>query len=247
MYEKTTGLVLRDVNYKDSGKILTVLTPGGKRTVSARGARRKGSRLTGAAQLFAYSEMEIFEYRGRYSLNEAETKELFLGLRADIENFALAAYFMELLETVMTEDEESEGALSLALNSLYALENGLRPSEQIKAVFELKLMALAGFEPVTDCCAVCGGEPKQPMLNVRQGVVHCAACRGGVGEGDAAPLCEASLSAMRYLFGSDIRRVFSFSLEAEGLRRLGNAAEAYVQGQLERSFKTLDFYKTILR
>ena len=44
MHISTQGLVLREVNYKESDKLLTVLTAeGGKRTVTARGCRRKGS------------------------------------------------------------------------------------------------------------------------------------------------------------------------------------------------------------
>ena len=50
MHISTQGLVLREVNYKESDKLLTVLTglEGGKRTVKARGCRRKGSPLAAA-------------------------------------------------------------------------------------------------------------------------------------------------------------------------------------------------------
>ncbi len=48
-------------------------------TVRARGALRKGSRITAATQLLTYSDMTIFENRGRRTLNEASTVEEFLG------------------------------------------------------------------------------------------------------------------------------------------------------------------------
>ena len=60
MHISTQGLVLREVNYKESDKLLTVLTAeGGKRTVKARGCRRKGSPLAAAAQLLVYSDMTL--------------------------------------------------------------------------------------------------------------------------------------------------------------------------------------------
>ena len=72
MHISTQGLVLREVNYKESDKLLTVLTAeGGKRTVKARGCRRKGSPLAAAAQLLVYSDMTLFEYRDYFTLNEA--------------------------------------------------------------------------------------------------------------------------------------------------------------------------------
>ena len=157
MFLTTRGLVLREVRYKESDKILTVLTQHeGKVTVRARGALRKGSRITAATQLLTYSDMTIFENRGRRTLNEASTVEEFLGLRADLGAFALGSYFAELLETVSAEEYPDPPVLQLGLNSLYALSRALCPPEQIKAVFELRLMCLAGYEPDLSCCAQCG-------------------------------------------------------------------------------------------
>ena len=171
MFLTTRGLVLREVRYKESDKILTVLTQHeGKVTVRARGALRKGSRITAATQLLTYSDMTIFENRGRRTLNEASTVEEFLGLRADLGAFALGSYFAELLETVSAEEYPDPPVLQLGLNSLYALSRALCPPEQIKAVFELRLMCLAGYEPDLSCCARCGApEPAEPWLSLRGG------------------------------------------------------------------------------
>ena len=66
MHTTTKALVLRAVDYKESDKILTLLTQDmGKLTASARGARRKGSALAAGCQLLCWSEMVLFEYRGR--------------------------------------------------------------------------------------------------------------------------------------------------------------------------------------
>ena len=55
MHITTQGLILRETNYKEADKILTVLTAeGGKRTVKARACRRKGSTLAAAAQLLTW-------------------------------------------------------------------------------------------------------------------------------------------------------------------------------------------------
>lgn len=70
----TQGLVLREVNYKESDKILTVLTQDmGKLTISARGSRKKGGGISAAAQMLVWSEMTLYEYRQRWSLKEAVT------------------------------------------------------------------------------------------------------------------------------------------------------------------------------
>ena len=140
--------------------------------------------------------MTIFENRGRRTLNEASTVEEFLGLRADLGAFALGSYFAELLETVSAEEYPDPPVLQLGLNSLYALSRALCPPEQIKAVFELRLMCLAGYEPDLSCCARCGApEPAEPWLSLRGGAVYCAQCRGASSSA-VTPLLPETLAAL---------------------------------------------------
>ncbi len=245
MYKTTNGLVLRETNYKEADKILTVLTESdGKITVSAKGTRRKGSRIGAASQLLVYSEMTLFYYNGRWSLNEANTKELFPGIRNDIELLALGSYFAELLETVTDEDQPNPQLLSLGLNSLYALSSAIRQKEFIKAAFEMRLMCLAGFEPLLDACAECGNESfDSTRLDLHGGAIYCGACTGA--GGITMPLCEGSLEALRYITSAEAKRLFSFTLGKDALKRLSDVTEAYVLAQLERGFRTLDFYKSL--
>ena len=52
MHMRTKALVLRAVDYKESDKILTVLTrDAGKLTISARGCQRKNSPVAAVSQL----------------------------------------------------------------------------------------------------------------------------------------------------------------------------------------------------
>lgn len=121
------GIVLRGTDTRESDKILTVLTPGGKLRVIAKGARGRRSRVTAATQLLAYSEMTVSEGGEWYFLAEASTIELFEGVRRDIELLSLASYFAELTEAVALEDVESGPLLRLLLNALYALGSLKKP------------------------------------------------------------------------------------------------------------------------
>ena len=244
MHKTTRALVLREVKYKEADKILTVLTEDeGKLTVSARGVMRKGSKIAAACQLLTFSEMTLFDYNGRWSISEGQTVEQFLGLREDIASLALGAYFAELLETLSDEDCPNVQMLSLGLNALFALSRRLYPPEHIKAVFEMKLMCLAGYEPIADYCSACGEEPSKPVFSTSGGTVLCGKCAAGYGE--TFPLDEASLAALRHIIRSDAKRAFSFALEHEPQKRLSRAAESYVIAQLDRSFKSLDYWRSV--
>ena len=101
MYIKTDGIVLREVAYQDSDKLLTVLTREyGKLTVRARGVRSSRSRSKAACQLLAYSEFTLLERGGRYAVTEATAKEMFPELRNDLELLSLASYFAQAADVL---------------------------------------------------------------------------------------------------------------------------------------------------
>lgn len=241
----TRGIVLREVNYKEADKILTLLTPEGKVTAKARGVRRKGSRLAAACQLLTYSELTLFEYKDYCTVNEADSLDQFWGVKGDVELLALASYFAEVCEGISQEEVPQGTLLSLLLNSLYALDKLKKPQELVKAAFELKAACLAGYEPLLDACAVCGVQPDHPAFHTREGVLHCAGCRGEVGEGISLPLTPGAVEAMRHVAYGDPKRLFSFQLSPPALSGLGAASEAFLAVQLERGFRTLDFYKRL--
>jgi len=266
MYINTTGLVLRETAYKESSKILTVLTGGeGKQTVAAHGALRRGSKLAAAAQLLAFSEMTLYSRSDRWTMTEARSVEQFIGLRDDIALLAHGAYFAELAEAAADEDSPNPELLPLCLNALFALSEKIKPPGLVKPAFELRLMAVSGFEPLLGRCSICGAEdPEQALLDIHGGTIRCAECRPG-GTAAAAPgahgtgghlpearenaataaLGPGALRAARYILRCEAKRVFSFSLGAESLRELSAATEGYLLAQLDRGFRTLDYLKAI--
>ena len=248
MHTKTKALVLREVDYRESDKILTLLTQEqGKLTVSARGCRKKGSAIAAGCQLLAWSEMVLYDYHGKWSVKEAAAERLFQGVRDDLERLSLGCYFAEVAEALALEGIPSPELLSLSLNSLHALDRmGEKPLPLVKTAFEWRSMCLAGYEPLVEGCAVCGADPPaEARFHLREGVLHCAACRDRVGEGISMPLNGQALAALRHIVLGDPKRLFSFRLEGEGLRQLEDAGEAYLHTQLERGFRTLDFYKQL--
>ena len=123
MHITTMALVLRTVDYKETDKILTLLTRDqGKLTASARGCRKKGSAIAAGCQLLAWSEVVLYDYQGRWAVKEAAAERLFQGVRDDIERLALGCYFAEVAELLAVEGESSPELLSLTLNSLHALD-----------------------------------------------------------------------------------------------------------------------------
>ncbi len=245
MYLTTHGLVLRVTDYNDRDALLTLLTPEyGKLTVKARGLRRKNSPLTAPCQLLAYGEFTLFEYRGQYTINEAHSVELFSSLRRDLTKLSLGTYFAQAAEVISQEDLPNPEVLSLTLNCLHGLAKLQLPENKVKAVFELRIACLAGYQPDLYGCHNCGSQSPE-LFDISEGVLECGNCRAG-GGGIRMPVDAGTLEAMRFICLCEPKRIFSFSLPDAGMDKLAALTEAYLCAQLERGFSTLDFYKSLL-
>lgn len=245
VYYKSEGIVLRETEYNEADKLLTVLTKDyGRQTLKARGVRRSKNELKSACQLLTCSEFTWQDYRGKATITEATSIEQFRELRDDIELLALGSYFAQVAELLSQQDAPDPALLSLLLNSLYAIGRLKKPQLLVKAVYELRSACLAGFLPEISACAVCGA-PQPDRLNVSHGIVQCAGCRTEALDGIRVPVSAGTLAAMRYIVGCEDKKLFSFSLGAQTLHELSSVTETYLLTQLEHSFYTLDFYKSL--
>ena len=245
MFQTTRGIVLRETEYKDNDKILTILTrDSGLMTVRAWGVKRKNSPLKSGCQLLTYSEFTIQEKQGFRKVQEAVPIEMFSPLRQDIVLLSLGSYFAQTAEVLAQEDFPDTNLLSLLLYALRALCIGRNPT-LVKAAYELRLAIISGYEPDLSGCAVCG-EDNPGRFNVSKGVLQCSSCSGSEMEGLHLPVSPGTLDAMRYLSLCPLEKVFSFSLGERSAGELAGIGETYLLTQLERGFFTLDFYKSLL-
>lgn len=244
MYLTVRGLVLRVTRYNDKDALLTVLTQNeGKLTVKARGLSRKNSPLVAPCQLLAYGEFTLFEYRGMYTINEANSLELFYSIRKDLSKLSLGTYFAQAADVLSQEDIPNPELLSLTLNCLYALDKLSLPETQIKAVFELRSACITGYPPNVYGCYRCGNA--QPdRFNIAEGRLECSGCKDGSG-GLRLPISPGVLQSLRYICSCEPGKLFSFHAGEETYMQLSQLSEAYLTTQLEQSFPTLDFYKSL--
>lgn len=240
------ALILRETRYKEADKILTILSAeNGKQTVRARGCMRKGSRLSVGCQLFCFSELTLFENRVGATADEASPINMFLGLRSSVEKLALAAYVAEVTEALADSDAAVGELLRLSLNTFYAISELDTPHWLIKSGFEVKSAALAGYEPVLDCCAVCEDEqPKEPVFSPSLGGLCCRAC--AVREQAEHTECPPdAVVLLKYFVNAPLNRLFPSLPSGMRVPEAETISERYLADCLETSFKSLNYYKEI--
>jgi DNA repair protein RecO (recombination protein O) len=229
----------------DDDRLVTILTPDcGVVSAIARGANRPRGKLAASTEQFCYSRLVLFRYRDSSTIDSAEIDTSFFELRSDLEGLALASYFAELCCELAPKEEEAGEYLRLLLNSLHLIITHTKPLPLLKAIFELRLLTLAGFMPDLTGCAQCGAFSEADMLfSIESGRLFCAGHRpvGVV----ASEIPAGVLAAMRHIIYSDFKKLFSFSLSDEGIRVLAGFCERYLKYQVQRTYHSLEFYHAV--
>ncbi len=250
------GVVIRETLVKDSDKIITVLTGNlGKISVLAKGVKGIKSKNASGVQLFCYSEFELIEKNGRYTLKTAVLKHGFFGVRTDVLGFALASYILDITNAVTNEGTDETETLRLLLNTLYVLsEKKDIPLWLIKSAYELKLMQVCGYMPVLEYCPICAcdiEEDKACYFSLSEGCVVCSEChKNAFLSGNEVPntisVSYPVIQAMRFICQSEVNRFLSFRLDTSLKNEFSLVTEKYLLYQAERSFETLKIYKNMV-
>ena len=256
MIKEVKGLVIRTTDIRESDRLITIFTEEeGVLSAMAQGARSFKSRKMSSTMQFCYSRFFLYKKGEYYYIREAELIESFFDLRNSIEGLALAAYIADVLSDVTVATEEME-LLRLSLNSLYAIANKKYPLEKIKAAFEIRTASILGFMPDVLACSSCGEKGGNFYFDIMGGTIKCYACCEKESASHKEPespheshivriLSESAKIALCYCIYAPIEKLFSFNIPDEDMKLFSGACEDYLINQLERSFKTLEFYKEV--
>ena len=256
MLSEVRGLVIRAVDVKDSDRLITIFTEEmGAISAMARGARSLKSRKMSSTMQFCYGNFVLYGTADKLWVKEAELIESFFDIRNSIEGLALAGYIAEVLSYVTVSMAEKE-LLRLSLNSLYAISSGKYRLDKVKAAFEIRAASILGFMPDVLGCHSCGNNSGDFYFNIMGGELECSECRRAHDLSHAepenphmasiiCPITDACRAALGYCIYSPIEKIFSFNLADEDMRLFSKACEEYLINQLERSFRSLEFYKEV--
>lgn len=242
---RTEGIVLRELDYAETDRILTLLTPEGKLSALVHGIRRATSRKVGHLGLFYRAQLLMARGRNLDIVTQAESLEEFEGLRGDLLRFTYACYIGELVERLSREEEGGE-LYALTIDALRRIADEPDPRLWTR-YFELRLLTYTGYRPELFHCLGCQ-EPIRPEANVfvaSEGGLFCPRC--GAAHRRGRTVSVNAQKVLRYLATRSPE-------EVEGLRiSEGTHAEVeallyeYLEFTLERELKSVTFLQRLRR
>lgn len=223
--------MLRSVDFSDTSRIVTFLTPDrGRLACIAKGARRPRSPLAPALDTFNRVELVYYWKDGRdvHPLAEAALLDGFDGIKSQLEKVAYASFPLELAYKVARENEPSQRLYAMLVRGFETLAHW-RGDVRTQACWHVvHLLAAAGFEPAVDQCAQCGADASEARGFSFAGGVTCPACRGD------RRLEPDDLAALRAL-----KRSANSCPEHPVSREVFHMLRQYAVRQLESEFRSI--------
>ena len=249
------GIVLRTQKLGEADRIVTLLTRRtGRVRAVAKGVRRTRSRFGARLEPFTHVDLLLYPGRSLDVITQAETVRPFGELLAgDYPRYTTGTAMLETAERFTpVEKEPALRQFLLLVGGLRALGEQEHDPRLVLDAFLLRSLAVAGYAPALDECAVCGTRAPQPdpddpgdasgrpgapagfrAFSVSAGGLLCPSCRGP-GAANPAPPVIALMSA---LMSGDWQHADAaerrHQVECSGL------VAAYLQWHLEHSIRSL--------
>ncbi len=245
------GIVLRTQKLGEADRIVTVLARrSGRVRAVAKGVRRTRSRFGGRLEPFTHVDLLLHAGRTLDVITQAESVRSYGdALAGDYPRYTAGTAMLETAERfTAVEKEPALRQFLLLVGGLRTLVEGTHPPRLVLDAFLLRSLALAGYAPALDECAICGarlpGEPPARPVPARRGQglrtfgiaaggLVCAACHAP----GSATASTATLGLMSALLRGDWAAADAserrHQVECSGL------VAAYTQWHLEHSIRSL--------
>jgi len=243
------GLVLRQVDYGEADRMVSLLTAERGRIEARVPGVRKSRKRFGGLDLYVLAEFEFQQRRGRSGLVSAQVVNSWPGIRVEIERLALAAYAAELLLQAVPEDAPAADAFRLAeaaFSSLDLDDGEAHAGQGWARAFELKLLHVLGCRPMLRRCAHCGEATtgRDVRWSVTSGGVvagHCIAETGGT-----QPIAPGVVQLLDQSLHLPLAEQTSLDWDAEQRRSAQEIMVAFVTSQVGRRDRARRFLEQVV-
>jgi len=241
----TEAIVLRSWAFGESDKIVSFFTHDyGKVSGIAKGAKRSRKRFVNTLEPFSLVKL-YFQDRSHTSLVFVHACDLirpFKDLTVSLEKIAYAFYLIEITDELTREREENRPLFEHLKEGLaFVEERGT--SLSFLALFEMKLLKMAGYQPMLEHCRRCkkGWEPSSQTewrFSLRDGGILCAHC--SLFRKETLPLSQQAVGAMVGLQEEELFLSHS-SFPLSVLKESCSVLTRFIQFQINKELKSASF------
>ena len=175
MLKKIRGIVVSEVAYKDSSKVLNILCEEGVIGVISKGCKRINSPLRVISNKLTLGEYVIYYNESKLStLKEGSILDNFNNIKNDLNKISHATYITDLVNQVMKQNADPT-VFSLYLSALKKIDEGINETV-VMNILEIKLLDYLGVGINLNGCAKCGSTREIVTIDPDVGGYICKNC-----------------------------------------------------------------------
>ena len=237
---KVKGIIISDVSYSESSKILNVLTDEyGKIGIVSKGCKNLKSKLRSVSMKLTYGYFHIYYKEGGLStLISVDVIDEFLNIKKDLTKIGYATYLIDLTNQV-SKETHNEGLFSLLEAALLKINSGFNPMI-ITNIVELKYLSFLGVMPVLDHCSVCGSDKSIVTISSDHGGYVCRECYKNEYIVD-----EKTIKLLRLFYYVDIGKIKELNINDRNRLEINKFLEGYYSRYTGLYLKSKDFLDQI--
>lgn len=240
MIKKVEGIVLSENSYRETSKIIQVLTREyGIVSFLAKGAKGMKSELRIPTTKITYGYFISNLKENTLSvLTGVDILNSFKEIKKDIVKISYASFLLELTSQVVKNNFEEE-IFTYLIASLNKIEEGFDPLA-IANILELKYLYYLGVMPNLDGCALCGSKENIATLSGNYGGYLCKNCL--VNE---PKVSEKAIKLVRMYYYVDIAKIKELKVSDVVKEEINSFLDAYYDKYTGLYLKTKAFLKNL--
>ena len=241
MIREVTGIVINEIPYGDTSKIINVFTENlGIIGIIAKGAKSVKSHLRNVTEKYTYGKFYIYYKEDKLSiLSDVDIIDNFKVLKNDIVLFGYLAYVVDLCSQVYKQNNSNE-IYNLMLKTLKKMNNDLNPLV-LTNILEIKLLDYAGVALNLNECALCGNKTNIITINGDAGGYICTNCRTNEIIYD-----EKTIKMLRMYYYVEIDSITSLNISDSVVKNINDFLDLYYERYTGLYLKSKKFLKNVI-
>ena len=236
---KVEGIVVKEKDYKESSKILDIITKEyGLISVISKGSKKLKSKLRVSSSKLSYAYFHIYYKEGKLStLVDADIINPFNNIKTNLNKIGYSSFILELSMQVIKQNN-NDNIFDLLKTSLIKIEDGF--DEMIVTnILELKYLDYLGIMPNFNNCSKCG-KTDILTLSLEKGGFICKNCHK-----NERIVNRNTLKIIRMLYYVDINKITKINVSDEVKKEIDLFIDEYYDKYSGLYLKTKKFLKNI--
>ncbi len=239
---KTEAVILRHRDFSEADKIITLYSlKKGKINCIAKGVKKSKSKLRGSLLPFTHNNLVLYKGKSLFTITGADIVNSFIKLRNDYDLMVFTSYIFELLESSVPEEQSSYNIFVLLITTMHLLQ--VIEPEKVTKCFEIKLLNLIGYRPLTKRCLNCGKEDINYWFSSFHGGILCSECKKI--DVNSIKIRAGSIKIFNLLDSLDWKILDRIKISKQNFIELDHILEDYLQYVLQKKLNSKEFLKQV--